>query len=218
MGGGSLFLGVLGFDERFLARCLLRVFSGRGLGRVVLFVPEPVDDVGRRRSGEALEYLEGLVRDYIGVELRVVRVGHGDFGGLFLGAWRELARGVSEGLEPVLCLSGGMRYGLLALVAAAVGLGAGGVAQVDLESGQGFVEVPLAPLRGLAGLSGRELAVLMFLWERPGSRLSDVASGLGLAKSTVYKVLGRLVEAGLVRVEGRRYYPVFPPRGLGVEG
>lgn len=215
--GGSLFLGVLGFDERFLARCIMRVFSGRGLGRVVVFVPEPVDDVSGRRSGEALEYLESLVGDYIGVEFSVVRVGHGDFAGLFFSAWRELVRGYSEGLEPVVCLSGGMRYGLLALLAAALGVPVegrvSGVVQVDLESGRGFVEVPLEGLRGLAGLSRVELGVLGFLWEHPGARVSDVAGGLGMAKSSAWKVLRRLVELGLVRVEGKRYYPLFPPRG-----
>jgi len=214
----SRLLGVLGFDERYLARCSMRVYSEAGLDEIVLLAPQPVDEYSAKRQEEARAYLEKLASEYLGATLRIVTVPHGSFSRAYLEARRLLSEWAREGAKVTVCLSGGMRYAVAALLAAATTLPPGlarqvdATVQADLESGQNYVKIPLGPLRELARLPDQDHMVLEYLWSTgEPQRLTDIAEGLGLAKSTTWKILRRLMRAGLVEARGRRYRPAFPP-------
>jgi len=217
-GPPSRLLGVLGFDERYLARCSMRVYSEAGLDEIVLLAPQPIDEYSAKRQEEARSYLEKLAREYLGATLKTITVPHGSFSKAYLEARRLLTDWAREGSKITVCLSGGMRYAVAALLAAAATLPPGlarevdAAIQADLESGQNYVRIPLRPLRELARLPDQDHAVLEYLW-RAGEpqRLTDIAEGVGLAKSTTWKILRRLVKAGLVEARGRRYRALFPP-------
>lgn len=222
-GDGLVLLGVLGFDEKFLARCVMRNFAGGRLRRVVVLVPEPTREVAEK-VGRARESLEKLVREYVEVDIEFLEVPRGSFKAAFHAARRAMAGALEGGSSLVICLSGGMRYTLLALIAAALSLRTdyptlpGSRVEVDLESGEGHVSLGLAQLRVLASLDPVEVKALEGLWEAFEEKggpvtLTELEQRTGLARSTLWRALTRMAAAGLVEREGRRggFKPLFPP-------
>ena len=220
-GKGSVLIGVLGFDERFLARCAMRVYTRTGLSRLVLVRPKPIDEYSEKKMKEALDYLDKLAREYLQVEIELVDVDHGNFRAVYLAGRKTLLEALEKGDRVVVCLSGGMRYAGAALLSAAFTLPVESrierlldnvSVQIDLESGTGFIELSLKPLRELARLTVYDYRVLEHLWklEEP-KRLTDIADALEMPKSTTWKILQRLVRAGIVEEKNRRYKALFPP-------
>ncbi len=228
MGGGEpagrpsyVLVGVLGFDEKFLARCLMRVYARGGLRSVSLLVPRPVDNYTARRIGEARASLEKIARDYAGASIEFREVERGSLIQAYMEAKRVIEGALGAGSAVVVCLSGGMRYMLLALLAAALGVPRGyprleeSIVEVDLESGEGHISIPLRVLRSMPCLDHDEARVLQALIEAGRATLTELASRTGLAKSTVWNVLQRLVKLGLAEDLGRRRgYRAALPEGL----
>jgi len=197
-------VGVLGFEEKFLARCMMRVHGGGGLSRVVLFVPSPSDDYSSRRSEEAFRALKKLAEEYMGAAVERVVVDPADFWGCVSRARSLIMSILDSGVEKVfLCIASGMRALVAALIVAALTLPRDYdlervVVQGDLESGTGMVEFAVSQVRSLAELTSTEERVLKLLSEVGELRLSDVARRLELPKSTVWRTLVSLERKGLV--------------------
>ncbi len=214
---GYVVVGVLGFDEKFLARCLMRAYTQGGLEDVTVLVPEPGDEHSRERVEAARESLRRIVEDYMGVRISFASVPRGSLGAAFHKARKAIEEALSSGRPVLLCLSGGMRYMLLALLAALLSVKPDYPAlwesrvEADLESGEGSVGLPAASLRALASLEPREVAVLEALWSLGEAGPSAVAAETGLPKSTAYRILEGLARVGLVERLGRgRYRPLRP--------
>jgi CRISPR locus-related DNA-binding protein len=219
-GGGFVVVGVLGFDERFLARCAMRAYTGPGLSGLTLLVPGGGDEYSVRRVEAARASLERLARDYLGVEPEFRRVERGPgLSPAFHAARRALIEALSSGRPVVVCLSAGMRAMLLALLLAAFSIPRNYPAldesrvEVDLESGEGYVSLPLKPILTIASLPENELRVLNALWDSRGAAsLDEVAEATGLRRSTAHRALSRLVKMGLAVKRGARggYEASFP--------
>jgi CRISPR locus-related DNA-binding protein len=215
---GYVVVGVLCFDEKFLARCIMRAFTGAGIHGVVVIVPGPGDEYSAKRIGEARESLERLIRDYMGLEPVFVEVKRASMRDAFRAARDAMRDALSKGHPVVVCLSSGMRYTLLALLLALLSLQdsypalEGSRVEVDLESGEGYLSVPARRILALRTISNTDVLVLETLWRLGSAGVDSIAEASGLPKSTTYKSLQRLVSLGLVEKLGRKrgYRPLFP--------
>lgn len=212
-------LALLGFDEKFLARCIMRNFATGNLREVVVLVPEPADEFAAARVSNARQSIERLARDYAGVDVEFIEVVRGSFRDAFLKGREAALRIISRRLSITFCLSGGMRYLLVVLIAVALSLPRDhpqvreSRIEVDIESGEGFVTLPLSALRWVSSLDSNELKVMEALWKLGQAPLTRLVEETGLPRSTVWKALNKLEGGGLVERIGKRggYKALFPP-------
>ncbi len=211
--GSVVLVGILGGEGRLLARCAMRIYTSMGLDKLLVLVPE-------RASESALEYLGKLAREYLQASFETIKIGLGDFAGVFLTVRRILS---GAGIEDriILCLNDAPAYAAAAALSAAATISPkapavkAALVEVDVEGTEKWIEFPLKPLRVLGRAGDLDNMILDYVWSHPdGRRLTDIADAVGLPKSTTWKILQRLVDGGVLVEEARRYYPVFPP-GLG---
>lgn len=198
-------IGALGFEEKFLARCMMRAHGHGGLRSITLFVPTPSDDYSARRTESAFSTLRKLAEEYMGgVRVERVFVDPLDFWGCVSRVRRLVAQLLDEGFERVvLCIASGMRVLVAALIVGALTLPRGYdlsrvAIEADLESGTGTVVFSAAQVRSLGELSATEERVLRLLSERGSLRLGDIARLLDMPKSTAWRALSNLEKRGLV--------------------
>ncbi len=107
------------------------------------------------------------------------------------------------------CLSGGLRA-LILLMFMALGFVARKAevevsVEVDFENLAGRMEIPLSTM--MTNISDKEGTALKTLSVHGPCRVEELASMLRTSKSTVYRILRRLLDKGLIeRVEGGKYF------------
>jgi len=197
----------LGFDEKHVVRSLIRI-GFRDVDAIKLLVPrrEHRDEFLEKKVGEAFSKIKSLaemaeVKDVTLVEVPIKNFVDGV--ATIRGVLRKCLR---SSRSVVLSLGGGMRALVVESLIAALSLPERERRNVkifvELESGEGFVEFDAAvPLS--VSLSSIEADVLRFLASCGNASLGDIATKLGLPRSTAWKALDKLASLGLVeRSEG----------------
>ncbi|MEB2835658.1 MAG: helix-turn-helix domain-containing protein [Desulfurococcales archaeon] len=216
-GRAPLLVGALGFSEKLLVRCVMRVYATRGLSGVAVLVPSQSDSYSREKISTAMNSLRSIVEGYMGVPVEFREVPRTSFAAAFHETRSILGEAAAAGRAVVLCMSTGMRHMLLAMLAAGLSLtgeaGQEALVEVDLESGEGYFTIPLGALRGLASLGPLEARILEALWAGEAATLPGLSEALGVPRSTLWRILRRLEAQGLIAKRGPRggYKPLFPP-------
>ena len=205
-------IGVLGFDEKFLVRCVVRVSSKYDVVECRVLVPKPTDEYAKVKSGDAWIRVSRVLGDYVGLNLHRVEVDPSDFWSIVSLARRYIFEKLHEG-KVVVCFSGGVRVLGTALVIAALTV-PGAFEQhnvevcVEHEAHQGHTcftpSQALAPLK----LTDREFAIIQKLIELNEAGPSTLSRETRIPKATVWRILKKLVEDGIVEEIGKGKYRV----------
>lgn len=197
----------LGFDERPVLKALLR-HSSEGIRRVKVVMPINGED---SRATSAVLRLNEILTKLFDVRVEVIKVDPVDF----LEAIRSLKKEMDKALEEskVLLVLGGGTRGIVVECLAAVLLlpydkRRNVQVEIDLEFKEAYISLSAGDLSH-ADISPVEKGVLSTLIRNKEMGLSEIASILGLPRSTMWKIMKRLENLNLVRrmlVEGRIRY------------
>jgi len=198
---GCFVVASVGFDERFIVRLIVSSKLGVLSEDVLLLVMPLGDDV---RSLNVVRAVEKFIGSYgLKVKLHVLRVDVADFwgsAGKVRGKVEEIfGKHVPEKL--IVLLSGGMRALILETLTGCVATGLKGEIIVYREDLKGYINFPLETFK-IEKPPLEELNVLAMV--RDGLvNLRSIASALGVSKTSAFRIIKRLEEKGLVRVEYR---------------
>lgn len=206
----KILVATIGFDERPVIRAILR--HGLNFREILLLKPrEPSDP----RSNRVIENIRSLLeKTDANVKLSVVEVDVKDFYHGVGEVKNHLAEKTREyGGEILLLLGGGMRSLITETLVAAIQLSnellIKGIIEIDLEGEAGYTSARIEDLVPLT-LTPQERRILEEIRKEPKS-LSSLKTSLDLPKTTIWKILQRLEEKGLVEKEYRgrtTYYKI----------
>lgn len=198
---GCFVVASVGFDERFIVRLIVSSKLGVLSEDVLLLVMPLGDDV---RSLNVVRAVEKFIGNYgLKVKLHVLRVDVADFwgsAGKVRGKVEEIfGKHVPEKL--IVLLSGGMRALILETLTGCIATGLKGEIIAYREDLKGYINFPLETFK-IEKPPLEELNVLAMV--RDGLvNLRSIASALGVSKTSAFRIIKRLEEKGLVRVEYR---------------
>ncbi|NPA97430.1 MAG: CRISPR locus-related DNA-binding protein [Crenarchaeota archaeon] len=196
----------LGFDERHIVRSILRIGFG-GVKRVILLVPTGGIDERTQRAFDEVKKLASMA----GVnDVSLMEVPIESFNDAVADIRRVVYDCVQKYGRAVVSLGGGMRALVVETLIAVFTLPPNEKKKVDivvdLETGKDGIKFPAwIPLE--LRLSDVESRVLEYVVEKGSANLGDVATELGVARSTAWKALERLVDAGLLSKREYTYEP-----------
>lgn len=192
----------VGFDERFIVR--LMVSCGLGVGSsdfILLVTPEEGED----RCLRVVEHVREFTRSYrLNLSLEVLRVDVGSFWGA-AGSVRNAVEEYFSKLNPrefIVLLSGGMRALVLEVLLGCIASRLKGKVIVYREDLKGHIEFPLE-IFSVERPSIEELKVLKVLKESETANLRVIAAKLNTSKASAFRIVKRLEEKSLVKVEHR---------------
>ncbi len=199
-------IATLGFDERHIVRSMLRIGFG-GVKRVILLVPRGGLDERTQRAYEEVKKLATMAEV---TDVDMVEVPIESFNDAVADIRRIVYECVSKYGKAVVSLGGGMRALVVETLIAVFTLPPNEKKKVDvivdLETGKDGIKFPAwIPLE--LRLSDVESRVLEYVVEKGSANLGDVATELGVARSTAWKALERLVDAGLLSKREYTYEP-----------
>ncbi|MEZ0345236.1 MAG: CRISPR-associated CARF protein Csa3 [Infirmifilum sp.] len=191
---GKTFFFTIGFD----ATSIMRLVGERGLAShdeiVVLTTSQP-----HPRSENAVKSVKELVeRLNPRAQLRVLRLDEDNVEENISLLASEIAR--RHGNYKIVDVTGGPKVLSIALYIAALIAGADEILLTSEVTGE-RVQLPYIPLGRLA--TPRQLSVLRVL----PATLQEVASRLQVSKPAASRILRRMAEKGLVKLQGREYHP-----------
>jgi len=199
-------IATLGFDERHIVRSILRIGFG-GVKRILLLVPRGGVEDKTMKAFEQIKSLASIagVDDVSMVEVPIE---------MFNDAVAEIRKiayeCVSKYNRVFVSLGGGMRALVIETLIAIFTLPPSEKRKieivVDLESGKDSIRFPAwIPLE--LRLSDVESRVLEYVVSKGSANLADVATELDIARSTAWKALERLVDAGFLTKREFVYEP-----------
>jgi len=193
----------LGFDERFAIRSILRTGLSSG-DKVLIFTAEPIVDKAEKALQIVLEFLK---KYFEGVEYEVISIPTKDFERSVSMIGERLMKLKSLGYDVILNLSGGMRSLIIELLVASTLVGLKGVVEVELENLEGYLSFTVDVLRIRAPLKEEYKSVLNAIIEAGEINLSQLSRKVAMAKSTIHKIVKKMIEEGLVEYEkvGKEY-------------
>jgi CRISPR locus-related DNA-binding protein len=205
-------IGVLGFDEKFLVRCVLRASSGYRVCRVVVLLPKPLDEYSMVRSEDAWGRVQRILADYAGITIEKIVANPTEFWSIVSTSRKIISEMLGRG-KAIVCFSGGMRVLGTALVVAALTLPEAWEQSaievcIEHETHAGYTcftpSQALAPLK----LSQREYQVLKTLQEYGEAGPTLIEKETGLPKTTVWRILRKLEKNDIVQqTQKGRYKP-----------
>ena len=203
-------IATLGFDEKFLVRCVLRVNSTARASKLVLYVARPLDDYSRQRVERAWRELNRILGEYVGVSIIRRDVDPTDFWGIVELARRDIVEALREGMV-VVCAGSGMRAVVVALVTAALTLPhdldySMIEIQADLESGGVYVSYTVAEALETRSLEAREYVILETIKRLREASVKDIHKETGIPKSTVSRLAKKLERLGYLEKVGHGIY------------
>lgn len=193
----------LGFDERFAIRGILRTGLSNG-DRVTVFVAEPV--VGK--AEKALQVLMDFFKKYFeGVSVDVVSVPTRDFelSVTIIGGKLKELKGLN--CKVVLNLSGGMRSLIIEILLTSILISLKGIVEIELENLEGYLSFPMEIFKVKMPMKEEHRLVLETIMLHERINISQISNKLGMAKSSIHKIIRKLAENGLIEYEkkGKEY-------------
>lgn len=193
----------LGFDERFAIRGILRTGLSSG-DKVTVFIAEPLVD----KAEKALQILMDFFKKYLEeVNVDVVSVPTRDFElsvTIIGGKLKEL-----KGLDckVVLNLSGGMRSLIIEILLTSILINLKGIVEIELENLEGYLSFPIEIFKVKMPMKEEYILILKTIMLHEGININQISNKLGMAKSSIHKIIRKLVENGLIEYEkeGKEY-------------
>jgi CRISPR locus-related DNA-binding protein len=172
--------------------------------KVLIFTAEPIVDKAEKALQIVLEFLK---KYFEGVEYEVISIPTKDFERSVSMIGERLMKLKSLGYDVILNLSGGMRSLIIELLVASTLVGLKGVVEVELENLEGYLSFTIDVLRIRAPLKEEYKSVLNAIIEAGEINLSQLSRKVAMAKSTIHKIVKKMIEEGLVEYEkvGKEY-------------
>jgi len=198
-------IAVLGFDERHVIRSLLRL-GFKNVDVIYLVVPS-----GRitKQTEEAIKRITEVAKLANVSDVKVFEVDPLGFGSAVAKLRKLMIDLCSGGKDLVISLGGGMRVLIVETLVASLlvpkELSSHILIVVDLESGEGYIEVNISNILTISELKSDELQVLKYLLTKAPAGPTEISKILGIPKTTVWKILKKLHAKGLVTKQYREY-------------
>jgi len=198
-------IAVLGFDERHVIRSLLRL-GFKNVDVIYLVVPS-----GRitRQTEEAIKRITEVAKLANVSDVKVFEVDPLGFGSAVAKLRKLIMDLCSGGKDLVISLGGGMRVLIVETLIASLlvpkELSSHILIVVDLESGEGYIEVNISNILAISELKLDELQVLKYLLTKAPAGPTEISKTLGIPKTTVWKILKKLHAKELVTKQYREY-------------
>jgi CRISPR locus-related DNA-binding protein len=198
-------IAVLGFDERHVIRSLLRL-GFKNVDVIYLVVPS-----GRitKQTEEAIKRITEVAKLANVSDVKVFEVDPLGFGSAVAKLRKLMIDLCSGGKDLVISLGGGMRVLIVETLVASLlvpkELSSHILVVVDLESGEGYIEVNISNILTISELKSDELQVLKYLLTKAPAGPTEISKTLGIPKTTVWKILKKLHAKGLVTKQYREY-------------
>lgn len=198
---GCFVVASVGFDERFIVRLIVSSKLGVSSEDVLLLVMPSSDDV---RGLNVVRAVEKFISNYgLKINLHVLKINVGSFweasGAVRKNIEKIFSKYVPEKL--VILLSGGMRALILETLTGCIAAGLKGDIVVYREDLKGYIEFPLETLK-IEKPPVEELRILKMIKEGKVN-LKSIAKVLSVSKTSAFRMVKRLEERGLVRIEHR---------------
>jgi len=203
---GTLILAALGFDEKFIVRCIMRNNPSE-IARVILFQPLSRDNYSERRSQQAWNNVRKVVEEYMGIEVEKHQIDPA----LMMNVIREARKLIIDwaGKRVIICGGSGMRALAIALVTATFTLPPEDknkvIIDIDLESSDNYVRIRPGDIDKLR-LTPRDEKVLEAVAKLGKASVADISRVTGLSKPTVSRTAKRLAEWGYLERVGKGVY------------
>jgi CRISPR locus-related DNA-binding protein len=198
-------IAVLGFDERHVIRSLLRL-GFKNVDVIYLVVPS-----GRitKQTEEAIKRITEVAKLANVSDVKVFEVDPLGFGSAVAKLRKLIMDLCSGGKDLVISLGGGMRVLIVETLVASLlvpkELSSHILIVVDLESGEGYIEVNISNILTISELKLDELQVLKYLLTKAPAGPTEISKTLGIPKTTVWKILKKLHTKELVTKQYREY-------------
>ncbi|MCL7390328.1 MAG: CRISPR-associated CARF protein Csa3 [Thaumarchaeota archaeon] len=198
-------IAVLGFDERHVIRSLLRL-GFKNVDVIYLVVPS-----GRitKQTEEAIKRITEVAKLANVSDVKVFEVDPLGFGSAVAKLRKLIIDLCSGGKDLVISLGGGMRVLIVETLVASLlvpkELSSHILVVVDLESGEGYIEVNISSILTISELKLDELQVLKYLLTKAPAGPTEISKTLGIPKTTVWKILKKLHAKELVTKQYREY-------------
>jgi len=198
-------IAVLGFDERHVIRSLLRL-GFKNVDVIYLVVPS-----GRitKQTEEAIKRITEVAKLANVFDVKVFEVDPLGFGSAVAKLRKLIMDLCSGGKDLVISLGGGMRVLIVETLVASLlvpkELSSHILIVVDLESGEGYIEVNISNILTISELKLDELQVLKYLLTKAPAGPTEISKTLGIPKTTVWKILKKLHTKELVTKQYREY-------------
>jgi len=196
---------VLGFDERHVVRSLLRL-GFKNVDVIYLVVPS-----GRvtKQTEEAIKRITEVAKLANVSNVEIFEVDPLEFGNAVAKLRKLLMDLCSGGKDLVISLGGGMRVLIIETLIASLlipkELSSHISLVADLESSEGYIEVNIHNLLIISELRTDELQVLKYLLTKTSAGPTEISRSLQIPKTTVWKILKKLHNKGLVTKHNRDY-------------
>jgi CRISPR-associated protein Csa3 len=193
----------LGFDERFAIRGILRAGLSNN-DKIIIFIAEPIVE----KSEKALQIIMDFLKKYFEkIKVDVIPIPTKDFEQSALIIGEKLMNYRNSDYEIILNLSGGMRSLILELLMASLILDIKGIIEIELENLEGYISFPIEMLKIKIPLKDEYRRILKEIIENEGINLSQLSKKANIAKSTVHKIIKKLIEYKLIEYEkiGKEY-------------
>lgn len=196
-------IAVLGFDERHVIRSLLRL-GFKNVDVIYLVVPS-----GRitKQTEEAIKRITEVAKLANVSDVKVFEVDPLGFGSAVAKLRKLIMDLCSGGKDLVISLGGGMRVLIVETLVASLlvpkELSSHILIVVDLESGEGYIEVNISNILTISELKLDELQVLKYLLTKAPAGPTEISKTLGIPKTTVWKILKKLHTKELVTKQYR---------------
>ncbi|MDW7971453.1 MAG: CRISPR-associated CARF protein Csa3 [Nitrososphaerota archaeon] len=192
----------LGFDERFAIRNILRTGLSTG-DSVIVFIAKPIVE----KTERALQILRDFIKRYYeNINLEVIAIPIEDFENAVSIIGEQLKRFKDSEGEIIFNLSGGMRGLIIELLLASLLMELRGTVEVDFENLEGSISFPLEIFKVQIPMK-KYRSVLKIIAESNGMNISQISNRLKIAKSSVHKIVKKLLAMKIIEVEkkGREY-------------
>ena len=208
MGDTARIIASLGFEEKYIVRCTLRYSSKYRIKSVLLYTSTPTDDYAQKRVEKAFEQAKKILGDYLGIDVGLKTINPYKF----LDNVEEIRNQIlkqASSERVIICISGGLRLITSALLAAALLIPPPAPSNIEIciehDVEQGYAATSLKALERLKFMDRRHLLVYNILKELGDAGVSDVTKLTGLPKTTVWRILNKLADDGLIIRDGRRF-------------
>ena len=198
---------VLGFEEKFISRCMIRNY--KDLRKFYLIIPGEKT----QKLKNAMRVIES-VAEAAGIEIEEIVIEELNMMKIYQKLFIILKNFLEEN-EILLCLSSGLRgVGISLLLAAIEATRYYSPTRVkisiDWENLSGHEEYRLSDFLSVSALSSREIEILRILSRSPMSA-RKLSIELGMPYATVWRAVKRLEELGYVKRKGNKLEVVRAP-------
>lgn len=202
-----IIIATLGFDERPVIRSMAET-GFENIDRIVLICPHNTDQRAVKAISEIMRIAS--IASIRNEDIVVHRVNVNNFWKSVASIYKLILKYYEEGGNILLCLSGGLRALILesytAFILIPLSLKKNIKLRIDLETGLHTIFLHGSEIVPSINRSDIEYMILEIVRRSPGANLTIISRKIDKPVSTTHRILKRLLDQGLIRREGNKYY------------